>query len=138
LSRKIEVHQPDIQIEKKSSTVTMENAKVEKEIVQIQSSAQVQNEPPTSREGVISPHSQKVADLRAEFFGMSKSPPPVISAETTGMDVYLNDLKLEAKTKEFEEEDSDISDSEEEDDYDKVGFKAILIPGMRSIFMPGI
>jgi hypothetical protein len=138
LSRKIEVHQPDIQIEKKSSTVTMENAKVEKEIVQIQSSAQVQNEPPTSREGVISPHSQKVADLRAEFFGMSKSPPPVISAETTGMDVYLNDLKLEAKTKEFEEEDSDISDSEEEDDYDKVGFKAIFIPGMRSIFIPGI
>lgn len=141
LSRKIEVHQPDIQIEQKSSTVMMENAEVEKEIVQIQSSAQVQNEPPTSREGVISPHSQKVADLRAEFFGMSKSPPPVISAEepeTTGMDVYLNDLKLEAKTKEFEEEDSDISDSEEENDYDKVEFKAIFIPGMRSIFIPGI
>jgi hypothetical protein len=47
------------------------------------------------------------------------------------MDVYLNDLKLEAKTKEFEEENSDISDSEKEDDYDKVEFKAIFIPGMR-------
>lgn len=135
LSRKIEVRQPDIPIEQKSSTVVMENAEVEEEIVQIQSSAQVQNEPPTSREGVISPHSQKVADLRAEFFGMSKSPPPVVSIEepeTTGMDVYLNDLKLEAKTKEFEEEDSDISVSEEEEDYDKVEFKAIFIPGMRS------
>lgn len=130
LSRKIEVRKPHIDIEEKTQ-LTMEDTGVEEEIIQIQSSAKVQSEASSSREEVVSPHSQKMAEMRDQFFGVSKSPPPVIVAEEnvptkTAMDVYLNDLQLEAKTKELEEagSDSDMSDSE-----DKVEFEAVFIPG---------
>ena len=131
LSRKIEVRQPHIDIEKKADLITMEDQQIEEEIIQIQSSAKVQSAAPSNREEVISPHSQRVADMRAEFFGISKSLPLVKTEEenvpdTTGMDVYLNDLQLEAKTKELEENDSDLSDTEE----DRKDFEAVFTPGM--------
>lgn len=131
LSRKIEVKNPHIEIEEKTQPTMMEDTEVEEEIIQIQSSSKVQSEAPSTREEVVSPHSQKVAEMRDQFFGVNKSPPPVISAEETvptktAMDVYLNDLQLEAKTKELEEaaSDSDVSDSE-----DKFDFQAVFIPG---------
>ncbi|XP_052100516.1 uncharacterized protein LOC127734587 isoform X3 [Mytilus californianus] len=126
LSRKIEVRKPDIQFEQNTNLAMMEAVEVEEEIMEIQSSSQVQSEAPSTRDEVISPHSQKVAELRDDFFGISKSPPPAEATALTDMDVYLNDLQLEAKTKELEVEvDSDLSDTEE----DKIGFEAIFTPG---------
>ncbi|XP_063413108.1 uncharacterized protein LOC134695672 isoform X3 [Mytilus trossulus] len=112
LSRKIEVRKPDITFEQDTNLAMMETAEVEEEMVEIQSSSQVESEAPSTRDEVISPHSQKVAELRDDFFGISKSPPP--AEALTDMDVYLNDLQLEAKTKELEEVDSDLSETEEE------------------------
>lgn len=114
LSRKIEVRKPDIQFKQDTSLAMMETAEIEEEMVEIQSSSQVQSEAPSTRDEVISPHSQKVAELRDDFFGISKSPPPAESTTLTDMDVYLNDLQLEAKTKALEEVDSDLSETEEE------------------------
>ncbi|XP_069126174.1 titin homolog isoform X2 [Argopecten irradians] len=109
------------------------------EVIEITKIADKETNPVVQRE-VTSPV-QSVSELRAEFFGLKKTPGPVMSEEivfeedppqTNGhvdrMDVYINDLKNEVSLKEADmrDEESDLSEADEHQDGH---FKATFTPG---------